>query len=93
MIKAILGIVSLLVVLAIVGLLAKSQLQAVNTMPRALQVPAQAAPGAVDGIASDPIGLTVSEQSRQMQEQIREQMTRALQQGAERNEQADPPSR
>jgi len=75
--KAILGIVSLLVVLAIVGSLAKRQLAAVGVAT---------ASGTTTPDARD---LAVPQQARGIEEQARADTTRALQEGAKRLEEAD----
>ncbi len=67
--RAMFGLVSLLVVVAIVGLLAKKQLGTVSTMP-----------GLPAGSASAPAGATVKQQSQQMQQQYKENLEKALQQ-------------
>jgi hypothetical protein len=66
--RAVFGIVSLLVVLAIVAVLAKKQLQAVNS--------------AVATVAPAASGGTVVEQSRQLQQQVKANVAKALEQGA-----------
>ena len=71
--RAIFSIVSLLVVLAIVGVLAKRQLQGTG------QVVGAAAPAA-SGAAN------VVEQSRQMQQQIKSDVGKLLEQGARKDE-------
>ena len=74
--RAMFGIVSLLVVLAIVGLLASKQMKtAVPTLDRA----ASAVPGAT-GVAA-PTG-NVREQSQQMQQRVQSDVAKALEQGA-----------
>ncbi|MDQ6639656.1 MAG: hypothetical protein M3Z15_08330 [Pseudomonadota bacterium] len=107
--KAIFGILSLVIVLAIVGSIAKKQLQAVDggvatryseaasraaamsADPGARDGATQAIPGGVPGaIAADPAGLTVPQQSRNMQEKVRADTVRALEQGVERNRRAEP---
>jgi hypothetical protein len=65
----------LVVVLAVVGLLAKSQLSAVRAP--AVEMPGASAVTA--GPASAPAG-NVREQSRQMQDQVRQQMEGLMQQ-------------
>jgi hypothetical protein len=77
--RAIFGVVSLLVVVAVVGVLASRQLKAVN-----------AATGAAPaGAATVPAG-NVREQSQQLQQRVMRDVAGALQQGAERSsEQAD----
>jgi hypothetical protein len=108
--KAIFGILSLVIVLAIVGSLAKKQLQAIGggastarnaaavTQSGAFAPPAGDRDGATLGIpggmpgaiAADPNGPTVAQQARSMQERARVNTERALQQGMQRNKQADP---
>lgn len=72
--RAMFGLVGLVVVLAIVGLLAKKQLAATRAPMPALQT----ATGAV-GPASAPTG-TVREQSQQMQQQVKQQVESLMQQ-------------
>ncbi len=67
--RAVMGIASLLVVLAIVGMLAKKQLAATKAPVPALQVPGQPAPTG-----------TVREQSQQVQQQVKQQMEGLMQQ-------------
>jgi hypothetical protein len=66
--RAVFGVVGLLIVLAIVALVAKKQLQASSQ-----------AVGAVVPAAS---GADVATQSRQLQQQVGNDMKRALEQGA-----------
>lgn len=66
--RVVFGVVGLLVALAIVGIVAKKQLQATG------QVAATVAPAAS--------GANVAEQSRQIQRQIQQDVTKALEQGA-----------
>jgi len=68
-----LGLISLLVVLAIVGVAVSRQLQAVG------RVPSPAASAA-------PPAANVREASQQLQEQVRRDVTKALEQGARREE-------
>ena len=69
------GLVGLLVVLAIVGVLVKKQMSAAKlTAPPALSVPASG--------ASAP--QNAREQSQQIQEQFKQQLDSALQQGQQR---------
>ena len=72
--RALFGIVSLLIVLAVVGTLVKKQLGAVSH---------SVAP------ASPSASATVSEQSQQLQERVRSDVTKALDQGAARNADAE----
>ncbi|MEP7058123.1 MAG: hypothetical protein ABI809_10180 [Caldimonas sp.] len=107
--RLIFGVLSLLVVLAIVGSLAKKQLQAINggvttrmstaaSQARAEQGPSGSRDGATLAIAggmpgatpADTSGLTVPQQARNIQQQFRDDATRALQQGADRNARAAP---
>jgi hypothetical protein len=66
--RAVFGVVGLLVALAIVGIVAKKQLQATGVSAGPL------APAASAG--------TVAQQSRQVQQQIQADVTKALEQGA-----------
>ena len=68
--RAMLGLVGLVVVLAIVGLLAKKQLSATRTPVPALQTAPDAAA---------PTG-TVREQSQQVQQQVKQQVEGLMQQ-------------
>lgn len=73
--RGLFGLVGLVVVLAVVGLLAKNQLSAVRA-------PAVAVPG-VAAVPTDPASApagNVREQSRQMQDQVRQQMEGLMQQ-------------
>ena len=70
--RAVFGIVSLLVVMAIVGLLARHQLQAVKTMPSSSS--SKSMPAAE--------GVTVREQAQNTQKQVQQDVQRALEQGA-----------
>ena len=68
--RAVLGIVSLLLVLATVGLLAKKQLAATRTAVPVLQPAADAPPGAP----------TVRAQSEQVQQQVKKTVEELMQQ-------------
>jgi|CXWK01.1.fsa_nt_gi hypothetical protein len=70
-----LGLVSLLAALAIVGIAVNRQLQAVGRVPSAA---ASAAPPAAN----------VREASQQLQQQVRRDVTKALEQGARREDPA-----
>jgi hypothetical protein len=79
-VRGLFGVVSLLVVLAVVGIVAVKQLKAVGAVP--------ATPGAV-GSASDPSGgtpATVREQSMRLQDKVRSDVVKALEQGARKEE-------
>jgi hypothetical protein len=71
--KALFGVVSLLLALAVIGVLASRQLRATATAPGPAAVPTT--PGA-----------TVPQQSQQIQEQVRNEVNKALEQGARRND-------
>jgi len=85
--KVIFGVLSLLVVLAIVGSIARRQLHAVAP---GSAVGAGAIAGSAASFAVDPNASTVAEQARSIQERARADTARALEQGAQRNERADP---
>ncbi len=85
--KAIFGVLSLLVVLAIVGSIAKRQLHAVAPSSAAR---AAAVAGSAASFGADPDAATVAAQARSMQEQARANTARALEQGVQRNQRADP---
>lgn len=76
------SLAGLLIVLAVVMWLAKTQLKAVT--PLVSTTPA-APPG-----AAAPAGGTVPEQSRQMQQQVKQGIERALEQGAARASDSQP---
>ncbi|QXL85327.1 hypothetical protein [Comamonas sp. NLF-1-9] len=67
--RAVIGILSLLVALLLVGVLVKKQLSATRAPVPALQAPAAAAPTG-----------TVRAQGQQVQEQVREQVQTLMQQ-------------
>lgn len=83
--KALFGVVSLLIVLAVVGVAAKKQLQAVNHVGASLP-PAQTG---VDASTAVPPASTVRAQSQQLQQRVADDVNKALQQGAARNEGVD----
>jgi len=89
--RAVFGVLSLLVVLAIVASLAKNNLQAsgIGSLDaRQAQAASQTAAGGIPGAtAADVSGLTVPEQSKALQDKVRDDTVRALQQGAERTKQ------
>jgi hypothetical protein len=111
--KAIFGMLSLVIALAIVASLAKEQRQAVgmtgsqsSSITRSYEAAQQAAvaardpsdrdgatigiPGGMPGaIAADPNGDTVAVQARSIENQVRDNAVKAMQQGAQRNERAD----
>lgn len=74
--KAVFGIVFLVIVLAVVGWLSSRQMKAVSQ-----------APAAAVGAASVPAGNgNVREQSQQIQDKVRNDVNNALQQGARKEE-------
>ena len=73
--RAVFGLVGLVVALAIVGVLAKKQLAATRTPVPSLQLPAE--PGGATAPA--PTG-TVREQSQQVQQQVKQQVEALMQQ-------------
>jgi hypothetical protein len=76
--KAMFGIVSLLLALVVVGVLATRQLKAGSApLSASTAASATAAPA------------TPHEQSRQVQQQVRDDLNRALQQGAAQRDEAD----
>ncbi len=105
--RIIFGVLSLLLVLAIVGSLAKKQLQAINgsvttraVVPAGDANPRAPAGGDRDGAslgipggmpaatAAETSGLTVRQESQNLQQRMRDDTARALQQGADRNARA-----
>ena len=81
--RAIFGVVSLLLVLAIVGVLAMRQLRATG------QAVGNALPAEASSASAAPPG-TVREQSQQLQQRVQSDVTKALEQGAAaRKEAAD----
>lgn len=83
--RLIVGVLSLLVVAAVVMLLAKQQLQAVGT----LRTPAPAAASGATTPAAPTPAPTVADGARQLQRQVADDVSRALQQGANRASGAD----
>lgn len=75
--KALFGVVSLLVVLVFVGVLASRQMKAVT---------ATTAVAPASGVSP---ASTVQAQSQQMQQKVRDDVNRALEQGAARIKEAD----
>lgn len=74
--RSIFGIVSLLVTLAIVGVIVKKQLTATSQTIPALVVPAATSPG---DVPVQPTG-TVRQQSQQVQQQYKQAIENAMQQ-------------
>lgn len=75
--RAVFGLVGLVVALAIVGILAKKQLSATRVPVPSLQQ--SALPGGASPPASAPAG-TVREQSQQVQQQVKQQVEGLMQQ-------------
>jgi hypothetical protein len=75
--RAIFGVLSLLIVLVVVGVLAKKQLGALSAAPVHIQVPTSA-DSAVTLPAASP-GATPQAQSVQMQQQIRQAVETTMQ--------------
>jgi hypothetical protein len=70
---------------------AANQAAAIAADPGSPDGSTRAIPGGMAGaIAGDPGGLTVPQQSRNMQEQARNNTVRALEEGVKRNQRADP---
>ena len=80
--RAILGLGGLLVVMAIVAILMKQNLNATR---------ASAAPAAAQGVKVPQIDTSknVREQSQQVQKQVQDDLNKAMQQGSERLESLD----
>ena len=77
--RAAFGVVSLLTVLAVVGVLVTKQLRATGRVVSSAAVQAAAsAPSAMPG--------TVREQSQQLQQQVTSDVAKALEQGARKDE-------
>lgn len=72
--RTILGVLSLLLVVAVMGVLAKKQLGAATSM----QLPAASAASAPTGTAG--VGVTVPQQSQQLQQQIKQSVEASMQQ-------------
>ena len=98
--KAIFGVLSLVIVLAVIGSIAKKQLFGSGVAGTGLAGRAAAADRAA--LAADPGGAaratspalpsaeTVPQQAKTLQQQARDRTAGALQQGADRNQRADP---
>ena len=85
--RGLFGVVSLLIVLAIVGVVAMKQLKAVNSSVGASLPPAQSG---TEAAAAEPAASNVAAQSRQLQRRVADDVAKALEQGAAaRKEEAD----
>ena len=83
--KALFGMVGLLLALAVVGIVAVKQLNAVGrSVGSAAQVDTSASSGQATPAAA-PTG-TLVEQSKQIQDKVRNDVVKALEQGAARND-------
>lgn len=98
--RMVFGFLGLMIVLAIIGSVAKKQLQAVRALPSVPTAAVTKEPGGTDlasspsrggrldafpgAVAADPNGLTVPQQSQNLQRQVADQVQRQLQQGAAR---------
>lgn len=82
--RAVFGLVGLLVVMAIVGVLMKNNLSATRST-------GATAPVAVDGVKVPQVDATknVRDQSQQIQKQVQDDLNQALQQGSQRLENAE----
>jgi hypothetical protein len=95
LVKAVFGILALVVVLAFVASLAKEQLTAVgagaSTGRNAAAANQSGAFSAATpaAVAADPNATTVPQQARSMQERARANTAAALEQGAQRSQRAD----
>ena len=76
--RAVFGVLSLLVALAIVGVLVSRQLKATEVSTATLT-----------GVPADAASASVRQQSQQIQQKVQNDITKALEQGAARNEQAE----
>jgi len=85
--RGLFGLVSLLIVLAIVGVLAMKQMRAVNSSVGASLPPAQSG---VETARAGPAASDVHSESRQAPQRLANEMSKALEQGAAaRKEEAD----
>ena len=82
------GVVSLLVALAIVGLVAVKQLKAVGRT----DAPSAAVPAALPAVPQMSGSGTVADQSRELQKRVADDVAKAMKQGAEaRKDESDKP--
>jgi hypothetical protein len=84
--RAIFGMVSLLVALAVVGLLVKNQLKVVNKPVGASLPPAQSA---AESPPAAPAASTVRAEVQQLQQRVGSDVAKALEQGTARSQEAD----
>jgi hypothetical protein len=83
--KAVLGLVSLLVVLAVIGLIASRQLRSTPLVDRTAATAAGLPPA-----QATPSG-TPDQQAQQLKQQITNDLNKAMEQGAARADEADKP--
>jgi hypothetical protein len=90
--RLIFGVLILLIVLAVVGTLGKTQLQALGlTGQRAADAAKTAAPVNSPGAVAAPVEGNIVQQSQSMQKNVRDAAAAALQQGADRLAQEPKP--
>lgn len=84
--RLIVGVLSLLVVAAVVMMVAKQQLQAVGKVPSGAPVAPASSTGSAGATGTPP--PTVAEGAKQIQRKVADDVTRALQQGSQRASEA-----
>jgi apolipoprotein N-acyltransferase len=90
--RLIFGVMAVLIVLAVVGTLGKTQLQALGlTGQRAADAAKAAAPVNSPGAVAAPVQGNIVQQSQSMQKNVRDAAAAALQQGADRSAQEPKP--
>jgi predicted lipid-binding transport protein (Tim44 family) len=89
--RMIFGVLGLVIVLAIIGSVAKKQLQAMRLGPGATSAQASAPqqPTRHDAFSPDP-NKTVRQQAQDTQGTVRDDVVRALHKGEERSDKAQP---
>lgn len=85
--RMIFGLVSLLLVVAVIGILAKKQLNSVASLPA---VPQTATGSASSASPTATVPSNVREQSQQMPQQVRDQIGQAMEAAAAARAQVDP---
>jgi hypothetical protein len=90
--RLIFGVMAVLIVLAVVGTLGKTQLEALGlTGQRAADAAKSAAPVNSPGAVAAPVQGNIVQQSQSMQKNVRDAAAAALQQGADRSAQEPKP--
>jgi hypothetical protein len=90
--RLIFGVLAVLIVLAVVGTLGETQLQALGlTGQRAADAAKTAAPVNSPGAVAAPVEGNIVQQSQSMQKNVRDAAAAALQQGADRSAQEPKP--